>query len=329
MIPTRSTCRTVVAVITAIAIIGTLAACGPTPDTATTPGAAETTTGESEETVREQLAPLTVGLMPAVDTAPMFVAHDAGYFADEGLDISFELFTNAQDRQSALQTEMIDGAMTDLVAVAVNVAAGFDIRATMLTDGMFPVLAQPGAADQQTVQIGLMEVSVANFLVDQWLSEDYTLKKVYINSIPARLEAVVAGQLDMGLFPEPVASVGAIRGLEKLLFEPVDGYSPDVMVFTGTARATKSREIAAFHAAYNRAVADIAADNSLALDAVISNIPNVPDTLRPHIVLPEYHPARLPDDRSVARIIEWTQSVVDGDLAVTPADMLDRTYVGE
>jgi NitT/TauT family transport system substrate-binding protein len=149
---------------------------------------------------------------------------------------------------------------------------------------------------------------------------------VFINSIPARLEAVVADQLDMGLFPEPVASVGEMRGLKKLLFDPVDGFSPDVMVFTGEARAEKSREIAAFHRAYNRAVADITDDVSVAMDAIIANIPNVSEELRQYIVLPEYHPARLPDNASVTRIIDWTRTVVDGDLSVSAAELLDRSY---
>ena len=316
------TFRARIGILAIVAAIAVLAGCGADRTADTGSNAADGTA-----TSDRRMAPLTVGLMPAVDTAPMFVAQDAGYFVDEGLDVTFQLFTNAQDRQSALQTGQIDGAMTDLVAVAVNVAGGFDIRATMLTDGMFPVLTQSGAADRETVSIGLMEVSVSNFLVDQWLGDDHTLEKVFINSIPARLEAVASGQLDMGLFPEPIASVGEMRGLEKLLFEPVDGFSPDVIVFTGAALQNKSREIAAFHAAYNRAVADIAADGTVAMDAIISHIPNVSGELRPFIVLPEYHTARLPDDAAVTRIIDWTRTVVDGDLAVDSDRLLDRSFV--
>jgi NitT/TauT family transport system substrate-binding protein len=318
----------IVALLFVIVAVTVMTGCGPADGV--DPGSKTEADGLADGTASDSpLSPLIVGLMPAVDTAPFFVARDAAYFSDEGLEVTFELFTNAQDRQSALQTGMIDGAMTDLVAVAVNVAGGFDIRATMLTDGVFPVMAQPGAAEMRRVRIGVMEVSVANYLVDRWLSDDYVLEKVFINSIPARLEAVVAGQLDMGLFPEPVASVGEMRGLEKILFEPVDGFSPDVIVFTGDAREHRSREIAAFHAAYNRAVADIAADPSVAMDAIISNIPNVSEELREFIVLPEYHPARLPDDEAVTRIIEWTRSVVDGDLVITAAELLDRSYIAD
>ncbi|HKK49114.1 MAG TPA: ABC transporter substrate-binding protein [Alkalispirochaeta sp.] len=276
------------------------------------------------------LPSLTVGLMPAVDTAPFYVAQEAGYFADEGVAVDFQLFTSGQDRQSALQTGQIDGAMTDLVAVAVNVAGGFDLKATMLTEGVFPVMVHPDSVQDgdARVSIGLMEVSVTNFLADQWLGEDYELEKVFINQVPARLEALASGQLDMGVFPEPIASIGASRGLERRVFEPVDGFSPDVIAFTGGARERKRAAIVAFQRAYNRAAADIRTREDVARDAIIANIPNVPPEIRGEIVLPTYHDARLPDDAAVQRIIAWTEQVVDGELGVSAADLLDRSFVG-
>lgn len=275
------------------------------------------------------LPSLTVGLMPAVDTAPFFVAQEVGYFVEEGVDVEFLLFTSGQDRQSALQTGQIDGAMTDIVAVAVNVAGGFDLKATMLTEGVFPIMVRPDLPNEglSSVSIGLMEVSVTNFLADQWLAEDYDLRKVFINQVPARLEAVASGQLDMGVFPEPIASVGASRGLERRLYEPVDGFSPDVIAFTGTARSEKRAAIAAFQRAYNRAAADIRDHEDLARDAIMANIPNVPSGIRNEIVLPTYYDTRLPDTAAIERIITWTDEVIDGDLTVTPEDLVDRSFI--
>lgn len=311
-------------VLTAVAL---LTGCGA--DTAGERAPGDTPQGSTTDAPTAPLQPMVVGLMPAVDTAPMFVAQAEGYFAELGLEVSFELFTSGQDRQSALQTGRIDGAMTDLVAVAVNVAGGFDLKATMLTDGVFPVLAHRDAVDRDRVSIGVMEVSVTNFLVDQWLAADYELEKTFITAVPARLEAVLSGQLDMGIFPEPIASVGELRGLEKLMFEPVDGFSPDVMAFTGTARSEKAREIAAFHAAYDRAVTLIRDDPDRAREAIVSNIPNVPPEIRELIDLPTYHPARLPNDAAVQRIIDWTATVAGDDLAVTVDEMLDRRFVAQ
>lgn len=279
------------------------------------------------EKKEESRGSLTIGLMPAVDTAPIFLAAENGYFDELNLDVDIQIYTNAQDRQSALQTGQIDGAMTDLVAVAVNVSGGFDIRATTLTDGMFPLLAVPGASDKSEITVGMMEVSVSNFLVDQWLGGDYEIEKIFINAIPARLEAVISGQLDMGLLPEPIASVGAIKGLQKLIFEPVDGFSPDVMVFTGTALDKKPDEIENFHRGYDKAVIDIQNDEMLAREIIIKSIPNLNPALKDLMNLPEYHLSRLPDEAYLAKIIQWTRAVVDQELIVEPADLIDSRFV--
>ena len=270
---------------------------------------------------------LNIGVMPAVDTAPIFLAKDSGYFEELNLDVNIEVYTNAQNRQSALQTNSIDGAMTDLIAVATNVNNGFDIKATMSTDGMFVLLSKKDQVNAKDLSIGMMEISVSNFLVDHWLSDDYSVKKVYINAIPARLEAVLTNQLDMGLFPEPIASVGEMKGLEKLSYEPIDGFSPDVMVFTNQAIEEKSSAIKVFHEGYNKAVKDINEDESLARQAIIDNIPNVSEELKDVMDLPTYHMGRLPNKAYLNKVIEWTNSVVEEPLSITGEDLVNRSFV--
>jgi NitT/TauT family transport system substrate-binding protein len=270
---------------------------------------------------------LSIGVMPAVDTAPIFLAKDNGYFDELNLDVNIVLFTNAQDRQSALQAGEIDGAMTDLVALATNVAGGFELKATTLTDGMFVMLANEGAVEKEAISVGLMEVSVSNFLVDHWLSDTYTLEKVYINAIPARLEAVAAGQLDMGFFPEPLGTVGQMKGLKMLVFEPYQGITPDVMAFTQTAIDTKTDALQAFHTGFNQAVVEIKQDESLARATLVKNIPNITEAVQDLMVLPLYHEARLPDEAYLQEVIDWTNAMVETPLDVAPNQLIDMQFL--
>src|SRR4051812_47297227 len=83
---------------------------------------------------------LKVGVMPAVDSAPIFLAEEKGYFEELGLDAEIQVYTNAMNRQSALQSGELDGAMTDVIALVNNVENGFDIKVTTSTDGSFPFL---------------------------------------------------------------------------------------------------------------------------------------------------------------------------------------------
>lgn len=269
---------------------------------------------------------LTLGIMPAVDSAPLLLAEKNGIFDELGLTVELQLFNNPLDRQSALQTQSIDGAITDLIAVAANVDGGFDIKATTMTNGVFPVLSKEGSEGKQEIKVGMMEVSVTNFLIDEWLGNQYTIEKVFINDIPARLAAIGSGQLDMGLFPEPLASMGELNGLKKNIYQPEGGFCPDVIVFTGKALAEKEEAIRLFHQAYDLAVAEINKDPSLARDILMEKIPNLNPEIKDKILLPEYTKASVPDDAYIEKIISWTAKAMKKDLQVIPADLVERKF---
>lgn len=276
-----------------------------------------------------QIQPLKIGLMPAVDSAPILLAEENGYFDELGLEVELEIFTNPQNRQSALQTQTIDGAMTDLIAVATNVDGGFDIKATTMTSGVFPILSKPGSEEKASIKVGMMEVSVTNYLIDKWLGDQYEIEKVFITEIPARLAAIGSGELDMGLFPEPVASMGVLNGLEKTVYELEGGNCPDVMVFTGQALKEKEESIRLFHEAYNKAVLEINSNPDAGLDILMSKIPNLAPEVRDLILLPTYTEASLPSDAYMEELIQWTAEVVKKDLQVKAVDLVERKFVEE
>ncbi|MFP4491673.1 MAG: ABC transporter substrate-binding protein [Spirochaetaceae bacterium] len=298
--------------------------------------------GSENETRR-----LSIGLMPAVDSAPMLLAQEKGYFADAGVEMDITIYTNAQNRQSALQSGEIDGAMTDLVALTTNVNSGFDIKGVMMTEGLFPVLTAPdfktpasaehhgGDPGNQTeeqesgekpeVSVGMMEVSVSNYLSDRRLSEDYRIKKVYINEIPLRLEALLSGKLDMGIFPEPIASLGALRGLNKQMYE--EESCPDIMVFTGKAMKEKGEAIGSYIQGYNRAAEDIRKNPDLAREILVEKISSLNREIQEAISLPDYPPARLQSDGYVKDIVAWTGDIIEEEIDLAPEDLLNREFV--
>lgn len=272
---------------------------------------------------------LKIGLMPAVDSAPVLLAEKKGYFTEIGLTVELQIFNNAQDRQSALQTQTIDGAITDLIAVAANVDGGFDIKATTMTNGVFPVLMKEGADSKQNIKVGMMEVSVTNFLIDEWLGDKYTIEKIFINDIPARLAAIESGQLDMGLFPEPMASMGELNGLQKVLYQPEEGFCPDVLVFTGKALKEKEKAIELFHKAYNKAVDELNQNKQAGIDIIMEKIPNLKPEIKDKIILPEYTRVTLPDNQYIDKVIQWTSEAMKKELKVKADDLVERRFVGQ
>lgn len=275
----------------------------------------------------EETLSLKIGVMPAVDTAPIYLAEEKGYFDELGLDLTIELFNNAGDRQTALQTHAIDGAMTDLIAVATNINGGFDLKATTLTDGVFPVLVRAGYEETPEIKVAMMEVSVSNFLIDEWLGDDYTIEKVFINDIPARLEMIKSGQVDMGLFPEPMASNGAANGdLEKRIYTPEDGICPNVMAFTDKALTEKEEAIARFHEGYNKAAQDLMENPDEARTLLIEKL-NLNPAIQDDIILPTYSLAHLPEEAYIQKIMDWSSETLNQELNLVPSNLIEGKFV--
>lgn len=275
----------------------------------------------------EETLSLKIGVMPAVDTAPIYLAEEKGYFDELGLDLTIELFNNAGDRQTALQAYAIDGAMTDLIAVATNINGGFDLKATTLTDGVFPVLVRAGYEETPEIKVAMMEVSVSNFLIDEWLGDDYTIEKVFINDIPARLEMIKSGQVDMGLFPEPMASNGAANGdLEKRIYTPEDGICPNVMAFTDKALTEKEEAIARFHEGYNKAAQDLMENPDEARTLLIEKL-NLNPAIQDDIILPTYSLAHLPEEAYIQKIMDWSSETLNQELNLVPSNLIEGKFV--
>ncbi len=288
-------------------------------------------TAETEEptpaTPDEPLT-LSIGVMPAVDSAPIFLAEQEGYFEELGLDIEIQVYMNAMNRQSALISGELDGAMTDVIALVNNVDNGFDIKVTTSTDGSFPILLRDDFEETTNVTVGMMEVSVSNYLSDAALKDTYTLEKIYINEIPARLEMIKSGQVDMAVLPEPLASMGALAGLEKRVYENPDDFYPEVMVFTGRAIEDKAAAVEAFHRGYDRAVEAIRADTSLARSVLVNRLelnPEVKDLMH----LPDYQLSRVPDEAYLEKIMTWNEQVIGKAIDLGYEELVDDRFAAQ
>jgi len=274
----------------------------------------------------ENLKTLKIGVMPAVDSAPIFLAKQQKYFEKEGLNLEVQVYTNATNRQSALQSGQLDGAMTDLIAFINNIENGFPVKITTSTDGSFPFLVRDGLNKNEEVKIGMMEVSVTNFLTDRFLSDEYQIKKVFINEIPARIEMVKSQKLDMAIIPEPLASTAELNGLEKKVYKNKDDFMPEAMIFTENSLKKKYKEIKTFHKVYNKAVAEINKDKSKASKALIQAL-KLPEKLESMISLPVYHKTRVPDQNYMNKIINWMEEVDDIEVTTNYENMVNKEFI--
>ena len=257
---------------------------------------------------------LTIGLMPDTDSIPFLIAEEKGYFREEGVEIHLQQYKSAMDRDSALQSGNLDGAVSDLLAVSFAKAGGFDVKATSFTDGRYCLIA--GASEQagnvkalENKDVAVSKNTIIEYITDQILRHEQmpedSIKKVIIPQIPTRLEMLQNGNLAAATLPEPMGSIAAANGCHYLLSSDELGINPGVIVFLHASIKDKTPEIQAMYRAYNKAVNYLnSADRSEYIDFVVEKSgfpPIAKDALRLH----PFHEAALPKEQDVLDCVGW------------------------
>ena len=212
---------------------------------------------------KQELGTLKIGLMPDTDSVPFIIAQEKGYFAEEGLNVELHSFKSAMDRDSALQSGNLDGAVSDLLAVAFAKDGGFDVKVTSMTDGSYKLVAAPGTEKLSVKELAGKEVAVSRNTIIEYVTDHILesnsmsgddIAKVVIPQIPTRLELLQSSKLAAATLPEPMASVAVHNGCRFLTGSDELGINPGVILFTEKRTKKKRAEIQAMYRAYNKAV---------------------------------------------------------------------------
>ncbi|MGE5654303.1 MAG: ABC transporter substrate-binding protein [Bacillota bacterium] len=265
-----------------------------------------------------KLAPLTIGLMPAINSIPLIVAEHNGYFKQLGLEVKLMHFSSQNDREAALQTGQIDGTVTDVINVVTERDSGFKVKITSATDSRFALLASQKSGitsvtdlkskAAKSLRTGSIEGSVITYETDLLLKKNGVDPKVVdlvsIPAIPARLEALRAGQIDAALLPDPLATLAEKQGAKLILDTKDVATVPGALVFTENSIAGKKASLQAFYKAYDMAVAEVN-KNAAAYKDVITEKGQFPPDVKDTLKLPQFGTKYLPDRSEVTNVISW------------------------
>ena len=263
-----------------------------------------------------QAQSLTIGLMPAVDSVPLLIAKEKGYFADEGVTVELRMFRNQLYRETALQSNRIDGSISDLVNAVYAWQSGTGLEVGSITDGHFALLTSPESqittiSDWQraeTVEVGLLENSIIYYVAERMLeaagASPERIDLVTTMQVPTRMEMLLQGRIEAALLPEPISRVAAQQGAHVLVESNVLDQTPGVLIFTARALERKRPEIRALYRAYNRAVVDLNR-NPDAFRGVIVRLGEFPPVVEESMIIPDYERARRPSPAEFEDVVEW------------------------
>ena len=273
--------------------------------------------GALSDKEEKQLPKLTIGLMPDTDSIPFIVAAEHGYFKEEGIEVELVSFKSAMERDAALQSGNLDGAVSDLLAVIFARSGGFAVHAVSYTDGNYNLVAGSNAgifssADLRGREIAISRNTIIEYVTDEILAangmRDQDVSKVVIPQIPVRLEMLQSGNLAAAVLPEPMASVAVASGSRYVTGSGELGINPGVIVFSDTSLQEKEDSVRAMYRAYDKAVSYL--NNTPRADYIdlVIEKSGFPTSARDVLELKPYRVAGLPAQRDVDEAVRWVKS---------------------
>jgi NitT/TauT family transport system substrate-binding protein len=271
--------------------------------------------GKSENSKESQT--LKIGVMPDVDSIPLIIAQHEGYFEKEGIHVELEHFKSAIDRDTALQTGNLDGAISDMLAVVFFNDNGFDVKITSKTDGSFKLIAGKNSAISSVEEvigknIGISRNTIIEYLTDRILTSSNipvnSIEKVAIPKIPTRLEMLKNEKLDLATLPEPLASIAIASGGIMLSGSDTLNINPGVMIFTQDSINLKEKEIQGFYNAYNKATTYLQTENMESYMDVLIKEAGFPPVVKDTLILPNYSKSHMPSKNELVDVLKWLKS---------------------
>lgn len=262
-------------------------------------------------------SPLTIGVLPDLDSIPFIIAKHNNYFEEEGVTVNIEHFKSAQDRDSAIQTGNLDGAISDMLAVIFFNDNKFDVKITSETQGSFKLIAgkESNITDLSQVEgrsIGLSKNTIIEYLTDRIMTASNvnvdSPEKIAIPKIPARLEMLQNNKIDMATLPEPLASLALLNGGTILNSSDELNINAGIMMFTKESIDNKSEEIKSLYRAYNKAVDYLNTEKLENYIDVIIEEGGFPKPIADSLILPNYTKATMASKEEFKSALDWLKS---------------------
>lgn len=256
---------------------------------------------------------LKIGVMSDIGAAPFIMAQENGYFEDLGVDVELTVFKSATDRDTAMQTGNLDGAMADMLTVVFYNDSEFKAKMTSQTYGSYVMVTSPALKKQdleslETIKVGISANTVIDFVTDQIAANNNINEKietVAIPQMPVRLEMLGAGELNAATLPEPLASAAVISGGETVNGTLDLGLQPGIFIMTQTAIDDKSEAIEKLYEGYNMGVDYLNKEDQASYIQILIDQLGFPPSLEASFDFPELSHAQVADEVTFRTALNW------------------------
>ncbi|MBW7573825.1 ABC transporter substrate-binding protein [Caproiciproducens faecalis] len=255
-----------------------------------------------------------IGMMSSSDVIPYVLINENKLADKYGFQLDLEVFTSAKDRDAALQAGELDGVLTDLIGVCMYQNAGLDVKITGITDGDYILVAGKDTGIKNINQIKGKSIAISEKTLIEYTLEDILsnnnmtgndVVKEIVPKIPDRLELLRNNKIDLGLLPEPFATLALNDGAVRLGSANQFGLYPAVSAFSKTALDSKSAAIHNLYKAYNEAVDYMNHTDIRKYEKTVIKAVGYPEEMIGKITVKPFRTSKLPQKQEVEAAVQW------------------------
>lgn len=267
----------------------------------------------------EKAQPFKFGTIPVLQSLPIFVASEKGFFKELGLNVEIVTFNSAMEKDIAFTSGQISGYFGDIMTPTVLAANGTKIKMVATnfnTTGdqrMFAVLASPKAKGKDLTAIAAAGIAAGTNAIPEYLIVRLlavkkiprgSIKLIDIKNIPIRLQMLLSGQVAGALLPEPLATLAETKGAKALADDRGLGISATVLAFNTDFLGSNQAAVRSFLAAVEKASLYINGHPD-EVRGIMNRACKVPQPLQKDFPIPGFPKLSVPDQAQVGDVYNW------------------------
>lgn len=250
---------------------------------------------------------VTVGVIPIVDVAPIYLGIEQGFFADEGLDVALETAQGGAAIVPAVMSGQYQFGFSNTTSLLLATSQGLRLKAvasgvasTGVEGGDFGAVVVPAdspitsAADLAGRRVAVntlknINTTTINNVVRRAGGDPATIEYVEL-PFPNIAAAVAQGDVDAGQLVEPFLTIAAGQGLRQVTSNYA-GTAPELVIgmyLTSEQYAAQNPAVVdGFTSAINRSM-EYASAHPDEARAILNTYTNIDQTIQQDLTLPEW-----------------------------------------